>query len=91
MILQASPASSFANTCSQSSSPYSWVMSGRRSTAPLSRSQRVRYHVAKMRRPETACTVRFLKIAAAMSTSTRRDGMPKKMIRAPFRAMRIAS
>ena len=35
--------------------------------------------------------VRFLKIAAATSISTARDGMPKRMIRAPFRAMRIAS
>ena len=43
-------------------------MSGRRSTTPCSRSQRVVYHVSQISRPLTAVTVRFLKISdSAMS------------------------
>ena len=50
-ILQASPASSSANASSHSSSGSSFVISGRRSTTPLSSSQRVRYQVSKILRP----------------------------------------
>ncbi len=68
------------------------VMSGRRSTTPCSSSQRVRYQVAKISRPLTAETVRFLKISAsATSSSTGWPGMPNSTTCPPFRTIRKAS
>ena len=90
--MQASPASSRRKALSNSSSGSSWVISGRRSTTPLSSSQRVRYQVSKIFRPLTARTSRFLKISvSATSIATGRSGIPNRITRPPFRAMRNAS
>ena len=55
-------------------------MSGRRSTTPLSSSQRVRYQVAKIRRPG-GLDGEVLEDRCRDVDLDRRDGMPKRMIR----------
>jgi hypothetical protein len=78
-ILHASPDSRRANASSYRSSGSSAVMSGRRSTTPCSRSQRVVYHVSQISRPLTAVTVRFLKMSdSAMSIVAGRRGDPEE-------------
>src|SRR5687768_17464240 len=67
-------------------------MSGRRSTTPCSRSQRVVYHVSQISRPLTALTVRFLKMRdSAMSIVAGREGIPKRTTLPPCRTIPKAS